>query len=99
MFLAGVLCSIGAAAVNLAVFFISGQGEVDTTVAIIICSVVFGVIALPMLGFLIFHVYLSIRGKTTRELLKRLESSGKEEHENQWCDVDEPMWDPYMSIS
>ena len=57
----------------------------------------FGIIALPMLGFLIFHIYLAVRGKTTRELLKKLDSSG--EHENQWCDVDEPLWDPFMSIS
>ena len=75
LFVAGVFCSITMAGVNLVVFFIAQSGDVDSTVAIIICSVVGGILLIPMLGFLIFHIYLSLRGKTTRELLKRLDTN------------------------
>lgn len=69
----GVMCSLAAAIVNAIVFFLTqDNSSVDSTLAIIICSIVFGIVALPMLGFLIFHLYLAIRGKTTRELLKKL---------------------------
>ena len=62
----GIFATIASAAVNLIVFFITQDGTVDSTVAIIISAVVLGLIALPMIGFLIFHIYLSIKGKTTR---------------------------------
>ena len=75
LFVVGVFCSVAIAAVNVVVYFISQDGEVDSTVAIIICSIVGGILLIPMLVFLIFHVYLSIRGKTTRELLKRLDAN------------------------
>jgi thiosulfate reductase cytochrome b subunit len=38
---------------------------------------VFGVIAIPMLVFIVFHIYLAVTGKTTRELLKKLDGSRK----------------------
>ena len=66
LFLVGIFATIASAAVNLIVFFITQDGTVDSTVAIIISAVVLGLIALPMIGFLIFHIYLSIKGKTTR---------------------------------
>lgn len=92
------MCSICTAIINIVVFLINQNGStINSTVAIIICSVVFGVIALPMLVFLVFHIYLSITGKTTRELLKKLDSV--ETHENQWCNVDPPLFDPYLNIS
>jgi hypothetical protein len=98
LFLAGVMCSLATAIVNLVVFFLSAGGTaVNSTVAIIICSVVLGIIGLPMLCFLVFHVYLSLTGKTTRELLKKL---GKvDTHQNQWCNVDPPLFDPFLEIS
>jgi hypothetical protein len=69
------MCSISTAIVNLVVFFINqGGSQVNSTVAIIICAVVLGIVALPMLVFLVFHIYLSVTGKTTRELLKKLDS-------------------------
>lgn len=73
LFIAGVTCSIGIAVVNVIVYFISLGGSVDSTIAIIICSVVLGVLALPLFGFLVFHCYLSLSGRTTRELLKNLD--------------------------
>jgi hypothetical protein len=98
LFIVGVMCSICTAIINVVVFLINQNGStINSTVAIIICSVVFGVIALPMLVFLVFHIYLSITGKTTRELLKKLDSV--ETHENQWCNVDPPLFDPYLDIS
>jgi hypothetical protein len=98
LFLAGVMCSIATAVVNLIVYFLAVSGSgVDSTIAIIICSVVLGIIAVPLLGFLIFHIYLSLTGKTTRELLKRIDH--KESQQNQWCNVDPPLFDPYMEIS
>ena len=66
LFLVGIFATIASAAVNLIVFFITQDGTIDSTVAIIISAVVLGLIALPMIGFLIFHIYLSIKGKTTR---------------------------------
>ena len=81
---------------NLVVFFVSQDGSIDSTVAIIISAVVFGLIAIPFIGFLIFHIYLSIKGKTTRELLKKLDSP--EDQQNQWCGADDPIFDPFMEI-
>lgn len=92
------MCSLGAAIINAIVFFMVSDGSsINSTLAIIICSVVFGIIAIPMLGFLIFHCYLSLKGKTTRELLKKLDRD--ETHQNQWCNVDEPLFDPFMGIT
>ncbi len=66
-FIGGVMCSLGAAIVNAIVFFLTqDNGSVDSTLAIVICSIVFGIVALPMLGFLVFHLYLALKGKTTR---------------------------------
>ncbi len=67
LFLAGVMSTIVMAIINLVVYFLSLNGSsIDSTVAIVICSVVLGIIAVPMMGFLIFHIYLSLTGKTTR---------------------------------
>jgi hypothetical protein len=98
LFIAGVMCSMATAVINLVVYFLAAGGSaVDTTIAIIICSVVLGIIALPMFGFLVFHLYLSLTGRTTRELLKKLDRV--ESQQNQWCNVDPPLFDPYMEIS
>ena len=67
LFILGVFCSICSATVNLIVYFLSrNDGNVGSVIAIVICGVVVALIALPMLGFLIFHIYLAITGKTTR---------------------------------
>ncbi len=76
LFVTGVFCSLGMAIVNGIVYFITSDGStVNPTIAIVVCSIVFGIIAIPIVGFLGFHIYLAIRGKTTRELLKHLDSS------------------------
>lgn len=67
LFLAGVMSTIVMAIINLVVYFLSLNGSnINSTVAIVICSAVLGIIAVPMMGFLIFHIYLSLTGKTTR---------------------------------
>ncbi len=43
-----------------------GKDSVNSTVVIIVSVCATGVIALPMMGFLIFHIYLSLTGRTTR---------------------------------
>jgi hypothetical protein len=74
------------------------SNEVSQTAIIVIISVVAAVIGLPILGFLIFHLYLTIKKKTTREVLKHLESDG-EDIENQWCSVDPPAMDLFDDIT
>lgn len=98
LFLIGVICSVVTAVVNLIVYFLTVKGSsCDSTVPIIICSVVLGIIGIPMLAFLVFHIYLSLAGKTTREVLKKLDRGGS--HQNQWFNVDPPLFDPYLQIS
>jgi hypothetical protein len=52
--------------------------DVSQTAIIVIVSVVGAIIGLPILGFLIFHIYLTITKKTTRELLKHIETENDE---------------------
>jgi hypothetical protein len=76
-FVAGVVCSLATVSINVIIYLVSLNGDsVDPTLAVILCSIVMAVIGVPMLCFLIFHLYLSIKGKTTRELLKSLDSEG-----------------------
>jgi palmitoyltransferase ZDHHC9/14/18 len=96
-FLAGIMLTIITFFVNVIVFAISNTGEeINQTVIIIICSVIVGVIAIPLLGFFIFHLYLAISGHTTREILKDIK--GDKPQENQWCEVDPPMVNYYDDI-
>ena len=57
--------------------------QVNSFLLIIICSVAVGIIALPLIGLMIFHIYLAIKGKTTRELINSIKDKSSEE--NQWC--------------
>ena len=62
-----VFISIAFVLVNFIVFIIQIVSiDVDTTVVIIICSVIVGIVVIPLLGFLIFHFYLLISGRNTR---------------------------------
>ena len=42
---------------------------------IIICSIATGIIAIPLAILLIFHIYLAIKGKTTREVKKKIKKN------------------------
>ena len=84
--------------VNMIVFVIQkSSGDVSQTAIIVVVAVVASVIGLPILGFLIFHIYLAVTKKTTRELLKHIERD--EDVENQWCSVDPPIMDLFDTIS
>jgi len=60
--------------VNVVVGMI-GKDQINQTVVIIVAVVATSVIALPLAGFLIFHVYLTVTGKTTREIVKKIDNS------------------------
>ena len=58
-----------------AVVAMLGKDAVNSTVVVIVAVCATGVIALPMMGFLVFHVYLSVTGRTTREIIKKIENA------------------------
>jgi amino acid permease len=85
--------------VNMIVFVIQKSTQsINQTAIIVIVSVVAGVLGIPILGFLIFHLYLTVTKKTTRELLKHIDRD-EEEFENQWCSVDPPVMDLFDDIT
>lgn len=102
MFLVGVMCSISILIVNLVVFMLGKQSNIDPTIVIIIGSIAVGVIVLPLLGFLIFHFYLTFSGRTTREIIKKINvksesnkiiSNNTRDINVQWCSVDDSIID------
>lgn len=61
------MLTIGTFFVNLIIFAMQKAGSsVNSTVLIIVCAVAVGLIAIPLFGFFIFHLYLMFTGKTTR---------------------------------
>jgi len=74
LFLIGVMASIMMLVIN-AVVAMLGKDAVDSTVVVVVAVCATGVIALPMMGFLVFHVYLSVTGRTTREIIKKIENA------------------------
>ena len=69
-----MMIAIGMLAVNLIVFGIQNGGtQIDSTVLIIIVSVAVGILAIPILLFFGFHIYLNVTGRTTRELIKKID--------------------------
>lgn len=55
------------AMISLIIYLINlTGGNVSQTAIIIISAVVGGCVGIPLLGFLIFHITITIRGKTTR---------------------------------
>lgn len=74
MFIGNLIANFAIFVVNLAVYLINRESKaVNETVIIIIVSVIGGLIGLPILIFAFFHVYLCVTGRTTREVLKRIE--------------------------
>ena len=67
-------------------------------IAIVICSICLGLIGLQLVGFFFFHIFLVIKGNTTRGLIKK-EAKEENEEKNQWCIVDPPLIDYYNEIS
>lgn len=52
---------------NVIIYVVNKAGtSINKTAIIIVCSIVVSLIAIPLLGFFIFHVYLILTGRTTR---------------------------------
>lgn len=59
---------------NLVIYLLNRDDkEVSSTAIIIIVSVIGGIIGLPLTIFFIFHLYICITGRTTREVIKNIE--------------------------
>lgn len=59
--------SLAMAMISLIIFLIGTTGgSINQTVIIIISAVIGALIGLPLLGFLIFHIVLAVKGTTTR---------------------------------
>lgn len=72
-FLGSLMFTIGTFFLNIIIYIMQKSGsEVNSTVIVIVCAVAVGVIAVPLLGFFIFHLYLAITGRTTREIIKSI---------------------------
>jgi uncharacterized Tic20 family protein len=66
-FLITVVIAIVVILVSLIMFLIGKIGSaVNSTIAVIVCSAIIGVMVLVLTGFLLYHVYLICSGKTTR---------------------------------
>lgn len=74
MFIGNLIANFAIFVVNLAVYLINRESRTaNETVVIIIVSVISGFIGIPILIFAFFHVYLCLTGRTTREVLKRID--------------------------
>ena len=81
------------AIINTVIYILEKQEDnIDQTAVIVVVSVIGGVLGLPLVCFLGFHIFLSLTGSTTRELIKEY---SHDERENQWCDVADPLFDPF----
>jgi hypothetical protein len=68
LFLVSALVTIGTLTFNLIIYGIHKSGSsVNSTAVIIVCLVIVGLIAVPFICFFLFHIYLLLRGRTTRE--------------------------------
>lgn len=95
-FLASIIITIIALVANVVIYLTAKAGtQVNSIVIIVVCSVIVGIIALPLIGFFIFHLYLVITGRTTREVIK---SINVEEQKMQWCSVDPPLIDYFEEV-
>jgi len=73
LFLICVFLSLVLFIINVVVYAISrAGGGVNQTVVIVIVSVVGAIIGVPMVVFMVFHICLAVRGRTTREVLKKI---------------------------
>lgn len=89
-FLVTIVVSIILILTSLLMFLLSKTGSaINSTVAIIVSSVVMGGMVLVLLGFLLYHVYLICSGKTTREHQKKLASNSISDFN--WCQTDPSM--------
>ncbi len=73
MFIASLVCLCGVFAVNVVFYLISSTLKQDQyIIAIVIISVLGGILSIPIIVFFFFHLYLCISGRTTREVMKSI---------------------------
>jgi hypothetical protein len=59
--------SLAMAMISLIIFLIGTTGgSINQTVVIIISAIIGALIGIPLVGFMIFHIFLAIKGTTTR---------------------------------
>jgi len=79
--------------INLVFYIIKKSDDsISRTAVIIVVAIIGAVLGLPLLIFLSFHIFLALSGKTTHEMLKKYTH---EEGHNKWCNVLDPMFNPY----
>ena len=84
---------------NLIVFLVTqSDQQVNKTVVVIFTALIGAVLGLPILVFLVFHLYLALTKQTTREVIKKLTHDDGNEP-NQWCGVDFPNLDFWEEIT
>jgi hypothetical protein len=87
MFIGSLIATFAIFIVNLSVYLINkASKEVNNTVVIIILSVIGGLLGIPIVIFSLFHFYLCVTGRTTREVIKNIDNDTATE--TQWCLVD-----------
>lgn len=100
MFLLMVVISMIYLIVQIIIFYtIKSDDSTDspsTTVIVIICvvGIPIGILLLTLIGFCTFHLWLTCRGKTTREFIKKrirpTDSDQGDIQENEWFTVSRP---------
>lgn len=84
------------------IYLLGKQMDINPTVVIVIGVIAVAVVVIPVFGFFVFHVYLTVTGKTTREVVKKIDVKGdmnkivegyKRDVNVQWCKVDRSVID------
>lgn len=106
-----VSLTIGIFFLNVIVFAVNRSGsQISRTAVIVICVIVVAVIALPLILFFCFHLFLAITGRTTNEIIKQFrgqnvrnrgegQSQSQNEPKNQWLHVDPPLVNLFREVS
>eukprot|EP01016_Furgasonia_blochmanni_P004982 TRINITY_DN11931_c0_g3_i2.p1 TRINITY_DN11931_c0_g3~~TRINITY_DN11931_c0_g3_i2.p1 ORF type:complete len:327 (+),score=22.89 TRINITY_DN11931_c0_g3_i2:117-1097(+) len=76
------------------------DSEQTSQTFVIILYVFLGLVALSLFGFVLFHCYLSLRGVTTKEMIKRAQSQMHMQNyqKNDWCSNSPSLFDPRQQI-
>jgi hypothetical protein len=79
------------------IIFFTVEGSGSTAVIVIVCvvGIPMAILLLALIGFGLFHLFLVLKGKTTREFLKKKETVGGDEElpDNEWFTYSKPYVD------
>lgn len=97
MFLAMVVVNLINFIVQIIVFFtVDGSGSTAVLVIVLVIGIPMGILLLVLIGFGCFHLFLTLKGKTTREYLKKKNTSkeeGEDLPDNEWFTYSAPFVD------